>query len=73
MKQNILPDTGFIRLKDILLIYPIGKSTVWAKVKKGEFPKPIRLGPRTVAWEVQEIREFIESISHKNKLVTGEQ
>jgi prophage regulatory protein len=27
-----------------------GKSTIWAEVKRGDFPKPIRIGRHAVGW-----------------------
>ena len=45
---------------------PIGKSTWWAGVKSGRFPKPVKLGARTTAWCVEHIRELIKQFStHK--------
>jgi predicted DNA-binding transcriptional regulator AlpA len=40
---------------------PVGRSTWWAGVKSGRFPKPVKLGPRTTAWKVEDIRALIES------------
>jgi prophage regulatory protein len=59
-----LPHTGFIRLSTILAPLgpiPVGRSTWWAGVKSGRFPKPVKLGPRTTAWKVEDIRKLIES------------
>jgi prophage regulatory protein len=58
--NHSLPDTGFIRLPAILKVYPVGKSTWWAGVKSGRFPKPVKLGPNTSAWRVEDIRSLIE-------------
>lgn len=61
-----LPATGFLRLDQILgskkrpPIIPVGKSTWWQGVKTGRFPKPIKLGPRTTVWRVEDIRALIE-------------
>ena len=65
-----LPETGFVRLKQILgdpkadppvpPIIPVSKSTWWAWVKAGRFPKPVKLGPRTTAWRVSDIRKLID-------------
>jgi len=55
-----LPNSGFLRITHILELIPIGKSTWWAGVKNGRFPKPIKLGPRTTAWRVEDIRQLIE-------------
>ena len=59
--HDLLPETGFIRLANILRIIPIGKTTLWAGVKSGRFPEAIKLGERTTAWRVEDIRELIES------------
>jgi predicted DNA-binding transcriptional regulator AlpA len=62
--QNSLPETGFVRLPTILRIYPIGRSTWWQGVKDGKFPKPVKLGERTTAWRVEDIKALIESYSN---------
>jgi len=65
MKQNLLPETGFIRLSNILKVIPIGKSTWWAGVKAGRFPQSIKLGKRTTAWRVEEIRNLIDTLTNE--------
>jgi prophage regulatory protein len=65
IKDN-LPATGFVRLTSILAPQgpiPVGRSTWWAGVKTGRFPKPVKLGPRTTAWKVEDIRDLIEKAS----------
>jgi prophage regulatory protein len=55
--------TGFLRLTAILAPrgpIPVSKSTWWAGVKSGRFPKPVKLGPRITAWRVEDIRALIE-------------
>jgi prophage regulatory protein len=51
-----LPETGFVRIPTILKIFPIGKSTWWEGVKSGKYPKPVKLGLRTTAWKVEDIK-----------------
>ncbi|WP_406855209.1 AlpA family phage regulatory protein [Alsobacter sp. KACC 23698] len=58
-----LPQTGFIRLTSILAPrgpIPVARSTWWAGVAAGRYPKPVRLGPRITAWRVEDIRALIE-------------
>ena len=59
MQTNLLPETGFVRLSTILKIIPISKSTWWAGVKTGRFPKSIKLGTRITAWRAEDIRDLI--------------
>ena len=58
---ELLPETGFLRLSAVLRVFPVSKSTWWAGVKDGKFPKPIKLTKRTTAWKAQDIRELIEA------------
>jgi prophage regulatory protein len=56
-----LPETGFLRLRQIVpSLIPVGKSTWWSGVKEGRYPRPVKLGPRTTAWRVEDIRAFID-------------
>lgn len=61
--QKTLPETGYIRLPQVLQFVPIGKSTWWAGVASGRFPKAIKLGPRTTAWRAEDIRQLLEDLS----------
>ncbi len=58
-----LPKSGLLRLRSILGPdgpIPVSKSTWWAGVKCGRFPEPVKLGPRTTAWRVEDIRSLID-------------
>jgi prophage regulatory protein len=65
-----LPETGYLRLPQIIgdprakppipAVIPVGKSSWWAGVKSGRFPKPVKIGPRITAWRVEDIRKLIE-------------
>lgn len=63
MDGEPLPTTGLVRLSQIIAPrgpIPVCKSTWWAGVKSGHFPKPVKLGPRITAWRVEDIRALIE-------------
>lgn len=59
MHNQTLPEIGYVRLPEILKVFPISKSTWWAGVKDGRFPKPVKLGPKITAWRVEDIRTLI--------------
>ena len=64
--KDDFPRTGFVRLTSILAPHgpiPVGRSTWWAGVKTGHFPKPVKLGARTTVWKVEDIRNLIETAS----------
>jgi prophage regulatory protein len=56
-----LPETGYIRLKQLLKIVPFSSATVWRKCKNGSFPSPIKLSDRVTAWSVKDINEWMLS------------
>ena len=61
-KDYSLPMTGFVRLKSVLAPrgpIPVSKSTWWAGVKSGRYPKPVKLGPRITTWRVEDIQALI--------------
>jgi prophage regulatory protein len=60
--QTLLPETGFVRIASVLAPrgpIPVSRSTWWAGVKAGRYPKPVKLGPRITAWRVEDIRALI--------------
>lgn len=62
--NTALPATGFLRLSAIIGPrgpIPVSKSTWWAGIKEGRYPRPVKLGPRITAWRVEDIRALIET------------
>ncbi len=58
-EKFILPEEGYIRISDVIKVIPLGKSTIYAKIAKGEFPPPIKISSRVSAWPVDVIRQVI--------------
>jgi predicted DNA-binding transcriptional regulator AlpA len=56
-----LPETGFVRLPAILALIPISRSSWWAGIKAGRFPRPAKLGSRISAWRAEDIRALIQN------------
>jgi len=61
------PYDSLLRLKQVLKIIPVSRSTWWAGVKSGRFPKPCKVSPRCTVWRASDIREFIEEITYKKR------
>lgn len=60
-----LPETGFLRLPQVLSIYPVSRSSWWAGVRAGKYPRAHKLGPRTTAWKVEDIRALLEMVGDR--------
>ena len=65
-----LPRLGFLRLCHIIgnpktntpALIPIGRTSFLNGVKSGKYPKPVKLGERTTAWRVEDIKALIVSL-----------
>jgi predicted DNA-binding transcriptional regulator AlpA len=57
-----LPLIGFMRLPAVLAAFPVGRSTWWKGVAEGRYPAPVKLGPRTTAWRVSDIRALLDAV-----------
>ena len=64
---TLLPPTGFLRLPEVLRLIPVSKSSWWAGVKSGLYPSSVKIGPRTTAWRVEEVKALIERLGQSNK------
>ena len=54
-----LPGEGLARLPAVLNATGLSRSTLYARVKIGEFPAPVKLGERAIAWRVESVRAWI--------------
>ena len=55
-------DTGkLLRLEAVISLIGMKRSWILQKVKDGEFPKPLRLSPRAVAWRQSDVMEWINA------------
>lgn len=40
---------------------PFSEPTLWRKVKAGTFPKPSKLSEKVTAWNVGEVRDWLQA------------
>ncbi len=49
----------FLRLSEVQRRVPYSRSTIYLKVSRNEFPEPVSLGARAVAWVESEVDDWI--------------
>jgi prophage regulatory protein len=64
--ETSFPETGYVRLPQILKVIPLCRTCWWEGVKSGRFPKPVKLSARCTAWRAEDIRELIKNISGRD-------
>ena len=48
----------FLRIPEVLRIVGMGRSSLYAAIKRGDFPKQIKIGERSSAWRSSQISEW---------------
>jgi prophage regulatory protein len=65
--------TRLLRRRQVETLTGLKRSTIYEGMARGHFPKPIRLGPRTVAWLASEIDGWIAArIAESRPVATTE-
>lgn len=59
----VLQQTGFVRQKQLLNFVPYSKTTLWRRVKTGDFPAPIRLSAGITAWRAEDVHQWFARVS----------
>lgn len=49
-------------LPEVLSRFPVGRTTWLVGVRRGNFPAPVRLSPRRVAWRPADIQALIDRL-----------
>jgi prophage regulatory protein len=57
---SLKSDIRFIRLKEVLVICGKSRSSVYDAIKKGHFPKPVKLNGRSSAWVQSEVEQWAQ-------------
>lgn len=59
----------FLRLNEVKLVTGLSKSSIYAMMNSGNFPKNVSLGARAVAWIESEVGEWMESRVNASRAV----
>lgn len=51
--------TTILRLGAVKSRTGLSRSTIYARIAEGNFPKPISLGPRAVGWLASEVDDWL--------------
>lgn len=56
------PVDGLLRLNQVLSFVQIGRTRWLTGVRRGEYPRPVRISPRRVAWRSSDIKAFLDGL-----------
>ncbi|MBL4538209.1 MAG: AlpA family phage regulatory protein [Oceanicaulis sp.] len=52
-----------LKINDVAKLTSLSRSTIYALVDAGRFPRPRRLAARRVAWSREDVRQWIDACS----------
>ena len=59
----------FLRLKQVKSLIGLCRSSIYNKINEGTFPRPLRLGPQSVAWLQSEVHLWMsERIADRDQI-----
>lgn len=54
-----------IRIQEVMTATGLSRSTIWRRVRVGEFPTPLKLGglnTRSVGWREEDVEAWLEGL-----------
>ena len=50
-----------MRRQEVEKITGLGRSSIYRLMQKGDFPRPVRVGPAAVRWRESEVKAWVNS------------
>ena len=57
-----------LKIDAVLFLFPVSRSSWYAGIKSGIYPKPVKLGPRSVAWRHSDIVRLLSELPREEWL-----
>ena len=54
-------EQGVLRLKGVLALVPISRSTLYSEIAAGRFPRPVALSRRTRGWMAADLNDWLSA------------
>jgi prophage regulatory protein len=59
MQKNI---DALLRLPEVSRLTGLSRSALYARIARGEFPAPVKLGPRASRWRLSAIQLWMDGL-----------
>ncbi len=64
--NSSMPTRKYIRPQELAIMLAVHRTTLWRWVRDGHLPRPVQLGPNTVAWDSVEIDAWLAARAEAN-------
>jgi prophage regulatory protein len=59
---------SLLKIDAVLSLFPVSRSSWYTGIKSGIYPKPVKLGPRSVAWRHSDIVRLLSELPREEWL-----
>ena len=66
-----IPSRQYIRAQELATMLAVHRTTLWRWVHDGHLPRPVKLGPNTVAWESTQIDAWLAAREAEQKSISA--
>jgi prophage regulatory protein len=61
---------SLLRRSGVEILTGLSRSSIYAKMADGTFPRPVQIGTRSVAWRSSDIDDWMESLPETGEVRT---
>ena len=61
-----MPTTRLLRREEVETLVGLSRSSIYAAMARGDFPRPLRVGQRAVRWSEAEIERWLATRAEAN-------
>jgi predicted DNA-binding transcriptional regulator AlpA len=67
-ERDVAEGTKLLTVKELAAMLGVNERTCWrlaamAEAGHGDFPRPLRIGPRTVRWRVADVEAYLAALA----------
>jgi predicted DNA-binding transcriptional regulator AlpA len=67
-ETNVKETTRLLTVKELAAALGVHERTCWrlaamAEAGQGDFPRPLRIGPRIIRWRIAEVEAYLASLA----------
>lgn len=60
--MNYHPTDRLLRLRDVMHLTGLGRSTIYRKIAAASFPQPVKVGQAAVRWRESDLSAWMQSL-----------
>jgi prophage regulatory protein len=60
--ETLVQSKRLLRFRQLREIVPLSRSEIYRRISLGHFPRPVKLGARVVAWDADEIQNYVREM-----------